>query len=409
MNIVFIVITLLVGVIAGYAIAFLQQQRRYRALEIELATLKTKAEAISTARAELEKTFKVVASDALRNNNQSFLELATQNLGKFQSEARGELDKRQQAFSELIKPIGETLKKTEAQIQEIEKERKQSFGSITSHLQLMAESQQQLQAETRNLVSALRRPEVRGRWGEMMLKRVVELAGMTERCDFIMQAQTDDEESRMRPDMVVHLAENRTLIVDAKTPLDSYLSAIEASDPSVRDNHLQQHSRKVRNRIKELAAKHYWDQFKASPDFVIMFIPGDQYLIAALEKDPELQEQAMRQKILITTPTSLMGLLKIVAYGWRQVALAENAELIRKLATDLHGRLATFTTHLANIGSSLDKAIGNYNNAIGSFERNVLPGARKFNELGVQSGKDIPVLDTIEITPRLPQIKGDSE
>jgi DNA recombination protein RmuC len=235
----------------------------------------------------------------------------------------------------------------------------------------------------------------------MVLRRVVELAGMVERCDFVEQPMTDDEDSRMRPDMVVHLAENRTLIVDAKTPLDSYLSAIETSDPAERDGHMANHARKVRERIKELAAKRYWDQFEASPDFVIMFIPGDQYLAAALDVDPELQEQALRQKVLITTPTSLMGLLKIVAYGWRQVSLAENAEEIRELAASLHQRLATFAEHLQRMGSALENSVEQFNNAVGSLERQVLPAARRFTELGVQSKKDMPELEPVETSPRL--------
>ena len=374
------------GFAAGYALATLR-----------LARYKAAADAA----AELEKNFKVLAGEALQRNNQAFLDLANQNLSRYQAEAKSELDKKQQSFEQLVKPINEALKKAEEQIREIEKERKESFGSIVNHLKHMAEGQQQLETETRNLVNALRRPEVRGRWGEMVLKRVVELAGMIERCDFIEQAQTDDEESRMRPDMVVHLAENRTLVVDAKTPLDSYLAAIETNNPIDRDNHLVHHARKVRERIRELAAKRYWDQFKTSPDFVVMFIPGDQYLAAALDKDHELQEQALRQKVLITTPTSLMGLLKIVAYGWRQVALAENAEQIRELAVALHQRIATFAEHMQKIGSALDSSVNNFNNAVGSLERQVLPSARRFTELGVQTKKEIPELKPVETTPRL--------
>ena len=233
------------------------------------------------------------------------------------------------------------------------------------------------------------------------MRRVVELAGMVERCDFVEQPQSDDEESRMRPDMVVYLAENRTLIVDAKTPLDSYLSAIEAGSAAERDAHLVQHARKVRERVKELAAKRYWDQFKQSPDFVILFIPGDQYLATALEKDPELQEQALRQKVLITTPTTLMGLLKIVAYGWRQVALAENAEQIRDLGAALHQRIATFAEHMDKVGGALGKSIQHFNDAVGSLERQVLPAARRFAELGVQPKKDMPELEPVETAPRL--------
>ncbi|HSC47529.1 MAG TPA: DNA recombination protein RmuC [Gammaproteobacteria bacterium] len=381
---------LLAGAVVGYALAVL----RY-------AQYKAKAEALGSTGAEMEKAFKALAGDVLKDSNRAFIELATQNLGKFQAEARGDLEKRQQAVVELVKPIGEALKKTEEQIRAIEKERKESFGSISSHLKLMAQGQQQLETETRNLVNAFRRPEVRGRWGELALKRVVELAGMVERCDFIEQAQTDDEESRLRPDMVVHLAENRTLVVDAKTPLDSYIAYIEAGTAAERDAHLVQHARKVRERIKELASKRYWEQFKQSPDFVILFIPGDQFLSAALDKEHELQEEALRQKVLLTTPTSLMGLLKIVAYGWRQIALAENAERIREHAEILHHRLATFAEHIQRMGGALENSVQQFNNAVGSLERQVLPAARRFTELGVQSKKDMPELQPVEMSPRL--------
>ena len=364
---------------------------------IRCAAYKAKAE----AGVDLENTFKALASDALKGNNQAFLDLAAQNLGKFQAEARSDLDKKQQAFAELVKPIGETLKKADEQMRQMEKERKEAFGSIASHLKLMAEGQQQLETETRNLVNALRRPEVRGRWGELTLRRLAELAGMVDRCDFVEQVHNAGEDGALRPDMVVHLAEDRTLVVDAKTPLDSYIAALEARTSEEREAHLVHHARKVRERIKELASKRYWDQFKTSPDFVILFIPGDQFLSAALDKEHELQEEALRQKVLLATPTSLMALLKVVAYGWRQVALAENAEEIRALAETLHQRIATFAEHMERMGGALASSVQQFNNAVGSLERQVLPAARRFTELGVQSKKDMPDLEPVETAPRL--------
>ena len=382
----FALLILAAGLAVGYAVA----ATRY-------AAYKARAE-VGT---DLESTFKALASDVLKGSNQTFIELATQNLGKFQSEAKHELDKKQQAFTELVKPIGETLKKAEEQMRQMEKERKEAFGSIASHLKLMADGQQQLETETRNLVNALRRPEVRGRWGEMTLRRLAELAGMVDRCDFVEQVHNPGEDGALRPDMVVHLAEDRTLVVDAKTPLDSYIAAIEARTPEEREEHLKHHARKVRERIKELASKRYWDQFKTSPDFVILFIPGDQFLSAALDKEHELQEDAIRQKVLLATPTSLMALLKVVAYGWRQIALAENAEQIRELAETLHGRLATFAEHMQRMGGALENSVQHFNNAVGSLERQVLPAARRFTELGVQSKKDMPDLEPVETAPRL--------
>jgi DNA recombination protein RmuC len=376
---------------AGLAIGYAVAATRY-------AAYKAKAEAGT----DFETTFKALASDALKGNNQAFLDLATQNLGRFQSEAKGDLDKKQQAFAELIKPINEALKKTEEQIREIEKERKESFGGITTQLKLMSQGQQQLETETRNLVNALRRPEVRGRWGEMTLKRLAELAGMVDRCDFQEQVHTNTEDGALRPDMVIRLPDQRELVVDAKTSLDSYIAAIEAPDAQSRDAHLASHARKVRERIKELAGKHYWDQFKTSPDFVILFIPGDQFLSAALDREPNLIEEALRQKVMLATPTSFVALLKAVAYGWRQVALAENAEHIREHAETLHQRIATFAEHMGKVGGALENSVQHFNNAVGSLERQVLPAARRFTELGVQSKKDMPELEPVETAVRLP-------
>lgn len=385
-------ITLLVIAVlgAGLAIGYAVAATRY-------AAYKARAE----AGGDLTNTFRALAGEALKGNNQAFLDLATQNLGRFQSEARGDLDRKQQAFAELIKPINEALKKTEEQIREIEKERKESFGSIAAQLKMMSQGQQQLETETRNLVNALRRPEVRGRWGELTLKRLAELAGMVDRCDFIEQLHTDTAEGALRPDMVVRLPDNRELVVDAKTSLDSYIAAIEAGDAQARDAHLASHARKVRERIKELAGKRYWDQFKTSPDFVILFIPGDQFLSAALDREPGLIEEALRQKVMLATPTSFVALLKAVAYGWRQVALAENAERIREHAETLHHRIATFAEHMSKVGGALEKSVQYFNDAVGSLERQVLPAARRFTELGVHAKKDMPELEPIETAARL--------
>ena len=393
-------ILVLLGVMvlgAGLAVGYALAATRY-------AAYKAKAEAGT----DLENTFKALAGDALKGNNQAFLELATQNLSRYQAEAKGELDKKQQAFAELIKPINETLKKTEEQIREIEKERKESFGGIAAQLKLMSQGQQQLETETRNLVNALRRPEVRGRWGEMTLKRLAELAGMMDRCDFQEQVHTNTEDGALRPDMVIRLPDERELVVDAKTSLDSYIAAIEAGDAQSRDAHLAAHARKVRERIKELAGKHYWDQFKRSPDFVILFIPGDQFLSAALDREPNLIEEALRQKVMLATPTSFVALLKAVAYGWRQVALAENAEHIREHAETLHQRIATFAEHMDKVGNALENSVQHFNNAVGSLERQVLPAARRFTELGVQSKKDMPELEPVETAVRLPGKKPDA-
>ena len=396
----YILPALVIGLILGYVIAILYTHKRVSELQIELATLRTKAEAASTTREELEKTFKALAGDVLRNNNQSFLELATQNLGKFQLEARGELEKKEKAFAELVKPINETLKKTEEQIHQIEKERKEAYGNISRYLTSMTETQTQLQAETRNLVQALRRPEVRGQWGEMTLKRLAELAGMVKYCDFFEQDSRESDTGRLRPDMVVRMPDKRELVVDAKTPLDAYLNAVSAKTDEERHQFLQQHARKVRERMRELASKAYWTQYKNSPDFVVMFVPGEQFLSSALDEDPKLMEDAFTNKVVLATPTSLIALLRAVAFGWRQQAVAENAEQIRELGEELYRRLATFNEHLGRVGRALGQSVEHYNKAVGSLEHQVLPGARRFPEMGIHEKKPLPELEQLEVTPR---------
>ena len=400
MTVLFIVIALIVGLVVGYAVAWALERRRLGELRVELATLQARAEALNSTREQMENTFKALAGDALRATSQSLLELAGQNLGKFQVEAKGDLEKRQQAFAELIKPIGDTLKKTEEQIREIEKERKEAYGNIARYLTSMNEAQTQLQSETRNLVNALRRPEVRGQWGEMTLRRVAELAGMVNYCDFFEQQNLNSDEGRKRPDMIVRMPDKRELAVDSKTPLDSYLSAMSASTEEERRQHLIRHAQTMRSRIHELASKAYWEKLN-SPDFVIMFVPGEQFLNAALDEDPKLMEDAFINKVVPATPNSLIGLLKVIAYGWKQVALAENAETIREHAETLYNRLTIFVEHLQRMGSALGNSIEHFNKAIGSWEHQVIPEARRFPEMGVQIKKEMPTLEQIETQPRL--------
>ncbi|KPK51251.1 MAG: recombinase RmuC, partial [Thiotrichales bacterium SG8_50] len=332
---------------------------------------------------ELETTFSSLSTKALHANNQAFIQLAEQTLKRLHSETKGQLDQKEKAVENLIKPIKEALEKTESQIHSIEKERKEAYGSLRQYLDSMIKTQELLQGETRNLVQALRRPEVRGQWGEMTLKRLAELAGMVQHCDFFEQETTAD--GTIRPDMIVRMPDRREIVVDAKTPLDAYLSAVEARDDVERKAFLERHAANVRKRVRELASKAYWNQFNNAPDFVILFIPGDQFLSSALDQDPKLLEDAMQQQIVLTTPTSLVALLRAVAYGWRQEALAANADKIREVGVDLYRRLGVFADHLSKLGRSLDGAVGNFNKAVGSFEAKVVPGARKFTELGVEA------------------------
>ncbi len=388
-----LLIGIAVGVVTGIAIGRASLQKRLGELS---TTLDLERQRHSDDFKRLEQTFAALSGDALRNNNEAFLQLAKQTLEQFNTQARGDLDVRKQAVEGLVKPIKEALERTEQQVRMMESERKQSYGALSQHLETLKETQQLLHGETRNLVQALRRPEVRGQWGELTLRRLVELAGMVEHCDFYEQPSTDTEDGRRRPDMVVRLPAGREIVVDVKTPLDAYVSAIEAKDDATRRMFLEQHARHVRERIKELAAKAYWNQFKNAPDFIILFIPGDQFLGAALDVDHNLIEEALRQKVILTTPTSLVALLRAVAYGWRQETLAENASRIRDLGEELYQRLTTFSEHLARLGRSLVSAVTDYNKTVGSYEAKVLPAARRFPEMGIPEGKAIEPPEPIE-------------
>lgn len=385
--------TALIAGLLGWLFARMRCQQRITELSTTLDIERRQAD--DNLR-KLEQTFATLSHDALSKNTTSFLQLAQESLKQFHVQARGDLEQKEKAVENLVKPIREALQKTEQQIGQIEKERKEAYGALTKHLETMAQTQLQLHGETRNLVQALRRPEVRGQWGELTLKRLTELAGMVEHCDFTTQESIQTDTGMQRPDMVVRMPDGREIVVDVKTPLDAYLSAIEATDDATRAKHLEQHARKVRERVNELSRKAYWSQFKNSPDFVVLFIPGDQFLSAALDIDRNLLEDALRQKVILATPTSFVALLRAVAYGWRQEQLAANAEQIRDTGVELYSRLATFTEHLARVGSNLDSAVGHYNKAVGSFESKVLPGARKFTEMGVSAKKEMETLEPVE-------------
>lgn len=402
---------LAIGILTGVLVAWLiSRQRRKRLLDhISLIesnlknqeTLQREREAaFELANAKLTAAFSDLANQSLRSNSENFLRLAEQNLGTQQEKAKRELGERENAVEALVKPIREALEASQRQISELEKARSEAYGGIKNQLEEMQLNQKSLARETQNLVKALRRPEVRGRWGEITLRRLVELAGMVEHCDFMEQVHTAGDNQVIRPDMIVRMPDQRALVVDVKTPLDAYLAAVEAVDDVQRKLGLERHAKNVRAHIRTLSSKTYWDQFDESPEFVILFIPGDQFLSAALNEEPDLIEYALSKQIILATPTSFVALLKAVAYGWRQLALAENAKEIRILAEDLYSRLATFVTHLNRVGRQLSSSVVSYNKAVGSLERNVLPGARKFVELGVHAKKDMEKLESLESVPR---------
>ena len=358
----------------------------------------TRRQLLSTtdAEARLRASFAELASGALRNNSDMFLKLARESFAREQAGAQSALREREVALAHLVEPIAKALEKTEQQLQGIERERRDAFTSLRTQIEQLTLGQSALQRETRNLVGALRRPEVRGRWGELTLRRVVEVAGMSEHCDFTEQASVAGSEGLLRPDLIVRMPEGRDLVVDAKTPLDAYLDAIDATTDEARAAALTRHAQQLEARVRELASKAYWSQFKKSPEFAVLFLPGDQFLSAALAERPELLENAMRQGIILATPSTLIALFKAVAYGWRQSVVADHAARILDFGQDLHRRLGTFVAHLDRAGQRLNSAVEAYNGAIGSLERQVLPQARKFTELGAVSGEVLPTLEPID-------------
>jgi DNA recombination protein RmuC len=349
---------------------------------------------------ELRESFQALSADALKSNNQAFLQLANATLEKFQSEAKGDLELRQQAVENLVAPIGESLKKVDAQIQQIESARNQAYGDLTAQVRSLIVTQEKLQSETGNLVKALRTPTVRGRWGEIQLKRVVEIAGMLPYCDFVEQETVTTSTGRLRPDLIVRLPGGKNVVVDAKTPLLAYLEAVESADDDVRRQKLIDHARQVQTHMAQLSSKQYQEQFDPNPEFVVMFLPGETFFSAALEQEPALIERGVAQKVIPASPTTLIALLKAVAYGWNQEKLARNAREISVLGKELHERLRNLGAHVENLGKGLDRAVEAYNKAVGSLESRVMVSARKFVELGAPVTEEIAELNPIETTTR---------
>ncbi len=405
------------GCLVGILGALLWRTRREQASRVELEVLRTRIRSDESAAAErdlalarmreqLQGVFGDLARDSLKSNSELFLQLARERLGHQASDAAAALKERETAIESLVQPIRETLARTEAQIQSIERARIDSFATIKAQMESLASGQSTLSRETRNLVTALRRPDVRGRWGEITLKRLVELAGMSAHVDFTEQHRLLTDEGAIRPDMIVHMPERRDIVVDVKTPLDAYLAAVEAQSDEERARELKRHAQLVAARVRELASKSYWAQFEHSPDFVVLFLPGDQFLSAALQENPELIDESLRQNVMLATPTSLVALLKAVAYGWKQTALAENAEEVRRLGEDMYKRLAVFGEHLTRLGRALGGGVDAFNKAVGSLEQQVLPAARRFPELGLRVNRVLEPLDPIETLTRTPRVAG---
>ena len=349
---------------------------------------------------QLQNTFKALSADALTHNNVSFVELAKAHLASFQEAAKGDLELRQKNIEGLVKPIKDSLTQVDARILEMEKSRQNAYVELTQQVKFLASDQVDLKKETRKLVDALRRPTVRGRWGEMQLKRVVELAGMVGYCDFSEQTSVSTEDGRLRPDMVVRLPGGKQVVVDAKAPLEAYLNAYESQDEDARKQSMQVHARQISDHMTKLSQKSYCEHLKPTPEFVVMFLPGEIFFSSALEHDPSLIEMGVKQNVIVASPTTLIALLKAVAYGWQQEKVAESAQQVSEQGRKLYKSLCTFVDHLSRVGKGLGTAVEGYNKAVGSLESRALPQARKFKELGVGMVDDIPELPLVEKTPR---------
>ena len=416
--------TLVVGLVCGWLIArlqadqrlqqkmnteqlerekLLQQLARFEAqLEAEKQASHEKLQLLNENRQQVERNFQALSAQALAANNQSFLDLAKTTLGTFQQQAKGDLEARHQAIGQLVQPLHESLRKVDGKIEQLEQARSGAYARLDEQLKSLLNSQLKLESETGNLVRALRTPAVRGRWGEIQLRKVVEMAGMVNYCDFVEQETADS--GRLRPDMIIKLPNGRNIIVDSKAPLQAYLESLEATDDKQRIACLAHHARQIRAHLQKLSAKNYWEQFQPTPEFVVLFLPGETFFSAALAQDPALIEAGVDQKVLLATPTTLIALLRSVAYGWRQEQLTENAEAISQLGREIYDRLATLNQHFTLMGKNLERAVDSYNKGMASLDSRVLVSARKFKELGAGSSKEIEPIEQIDKLPCSPRI-----
>ncbi|HEV2641294.1 MAG TPA: DNA recombination protein RmuC, partial [Candidatus Elarobacter sp.] len=352
------------------------------------------------AEQRLRDAFQAMGAEALRQNSESFLQLARTSLAEMQQSSVTDLETRHRAISELVTPIRDTLAKVDGTLHQVEIARVGSYESLMEQVRSMHEAQRELSGRTKHLADALRAPTVRGRWGEIQLKRVCEMAGMLEHCDFTEQQTVESADGKLRPDLTVRLPGGKVIIVDAKAPLQAYLDSTDAMDEATREQRLREHARHVRDHIMRLSAKSYWGQFDATPEFVVMFLPGETFFSAALQYDPSLIEYGVEQRVIPASPTTLIALLRSVAYGWQQERVAQSAEEISGLGRELYARIATFAGHFDSLRRSLERSVESYNSAVGSLERKVLPQVRRFRDLGAGGTAEIETADTIDLNLR---------
>ena len=368
-------------------------------LKTERKNHEARVEELKGMAAELERKFALLATEALEKNSRNFLNRVTERFEKHKASSDEDLARRQQAIETLVKPIGESLDKFEKKVGEIEKAREGAYSAVTEQVRTLTEGQLRLNTETNRLVQALRQPQTRGRWGEYQLKNVLEMAGMSEHVDFVTQPTVGED--RLRPDAIIRLPGGKSIVVDAKTPLEAYLAAVEAGDEEERARHIASHVRHVREHVRDLASKEYWQALSVTPDFVVMFIPGEPFYSAAVEREPELFEQAVSNRVLIATPMSFIALVKAIAYGWQQHKLAESTQDVFELARDLFDRIKIFGGRMGDLGKSLHQAVDRYNKSVGSLEGRVLPAARRFERLGAApKGSSIDEIVPIELEAR---------
>lgn len=367
---------------------------------------------LEEAKTRLAEAFDSLAGKALRTSTEEFLKLARETLGTILESAKGDLGQRQEAIRGLVNPLAESLRRLEEQVSSLEAKREGAYAGLTEQISSLSASQQQLQKETGSLITALRTPKTVGAWGQIALERVVELSGMTENCDFHREVSVAAEEGRLRPDLIVHLPSGREIVVDAKAGFDAYYEAVSAESAEAREQALKRHAANVRAHMISLSSKEYWRQFEPTPEMVVMFIPGESFFAAAVDMDRSLLEDAWERRVVLASPTTLIALLRAVAYGWRQEQLTENAQKISEYGRQLYERMRTMAEHLTGVGTGLERATRAYNDAVGSLEARVLPAARRFKELGAATGSDIPVIEPIELTTRAltaPDLAGEPE